>query len=78
MSGAVGINCKADSFSQLMMNMFKENWLKISFYDVETEMEIIKALEFSPNQIITKKPDTVRSILAEWNRNAPSSDIIPS
>ena len=78
MSGAVGINCKSDSFSELMMNMFKENWLKISFYDVETEMEIIKALGFSPNQIITKKPDTVRSILAEWNRNAPSSDIIPS
>lgn len=78
MSGAVGINCKSDSFSELMMNMFKENWLKISFYDVETEMEIIKALKFSPNQIITKNPDAVRSILAEWNRNAPSSDIIPS
>ncbi len=78
MSGAVGINCKADAFSELMMNMFKENWLKISFYDVETELEIIKALAFSPNQIITGNPQTVRSTLIEWNKNAPSSDIIPS
>lgn len=78
MSGAVGINCKADAFSELMMNMLKENWLKISFYDVETELEIIEALRFSPNQIITEKPQAVRSILTEWNANAPSSDIIPS
>lgn len=78
MSGAIGINCKADAFSELMMNMFKENWLKISFYNVETELEIIKALAFSPNQIITDNPQAVSSILLEWNKNAPSSDIIPS
>lgn len=78
MSGAIGINCKADGFSELMMNMLKENWMKISFYDVETELEIIKALEFSPNQIITNNPQAVRSILLDWNKNAPSSDIIPS
>lgn len=78
MSGAIGINCKADAFSELMMNMLKENWLKISFYDVETETDIIKALTYSPNQIITNDPQSVRSILIDWNKNAPSSDIIPS
>lgn len=77
-SGAVGINCKADAFSDILTSMFKENWLKISFYDVETELEIIEALRFSPNQIITETPQGVRSILTEWNANAPSSDIIPS
>ncbi len=75
-SGAIGINCSAKSFSEELTNAFKENWLKISFYDVETELEIIKALMFSPNQIITGDPQTVRSILTEWNANAPSSDII--
>ena len=58
--------------------VFKENWLKISFYDVETELEIIEALAFSPNQIITENPEAVYSILTEWNAKAPSSDIIPS
>ena len=77
-SGAVGINCKADSFSDILMSLFKENWLKISFYGVETEFDIIDALMFSPNQIITSNPQLVRSILIEWNANAPSSDIIPS
>lgn len=77
-SGAIGINCSADGFSEILKNMLKENWLKISFYDVETEMEIIKALEFSPNQIITGNPELVRSILTEWNAKAPSSDIIYS
>ena len=77
-SGAVGINCKADAFSDILSIMLKENWLKISFYDVETELEIIEALRFSPNQIISENPQLVRSILTEWNANAPSSDVIPS
>ncbi len=77
-SGAIGINCEADGFSDILSIMLKENWLKISFYNVETELEIIKALQFSPNQIISENPQLVRSILTEWNANAPSSDIIPS
>ena len=77
-SGAIGINCSADSFSEILSLVFKENWLKISFYDVNEEIDIIKALSFSPNQIITENPQDVRSVLTEWNANAPSSDIIPS
>ncbi len=77
-SGASGINCNPDGFSEILMRMLKENWLLISFHDVETEFEIINALEFSPNQIITKNPQLVRSILTEWNAKAPSSDIIYS
>ncbi len=77
-SGAIGINCEADAFSEILSAMFKENWLKISFYGVNKELDIIKALIFSPNQIITEHPQDVRSVLTEWNANAPSSDIIPS
>ncbi len=77
-SGAIGINCTSDRFSEMMSVMFKENWLKISFYDIETELEILKALKFSPNNIVTNNPQTVLSLLIEWNANAPSSDIIPS
>lgn len=75
-SGAMGINCSVDVFSTELENIFKENWLKISFFDVETEKDIIKAVSFSPNQIITSDPEGVRSLLTEWNANAPSSDII--
>ena len=74
-SGAMGINCSADNFSNTLASMIKESWLKISFYDVETELEIIDALKFSPNQIITRDPQLVRSILTEWNAKAPSSDL---
>ena len=74
-SGAIGINCSADNFSNTLASMIKESWLKISFYDVETELEIIAALRFSPNQIITRDPQLVRSILTEWNAKAPSSDL---
>lgn len=77
-SGAIGINCEADAFSEALAIMLKESWLKISFYGMDTELEIIEALAFSPNQIISENPQLVRSILTEWNANAPSSDIIPS
>lgn len=77
-SGAIGINCKADCFSEIFTNIFKENWLKISFYGAENEFDIINALKFSPNQIITSDPQLARSILIEWHANAPSSDIIYS
>lgn len=77
-SGAIGINCEADGFSEILSAILKENWLKISFYGVDEEIDIVKALIFAPNQIITEHPQDVRSLLTEWNANAPSSDIIPS
>ncbi|MBP3329512.1 MAG: hypothetical protein J6L89_01635 [Clostridia bacterium] len=77
-SGAIGINCDYDNFSDILSIMLKENWLKISFTGVENELDAIKALQYSPNQIIASNPEQVRSILIEWNANAPSSDIIIS
>lgn len=77
-SGAIGINCDVDTFSTELSNIFKENWLKISFYGVETELDMIEALVFAPNQVITSDPEAVRSLLTEWNAKAPSSDIINS
>lgn len=77
-SGAIGINCDYRTFSDLLSVMFKESWLKISLYGVETEFDAVKAVSYSPNQIISSRPDRVREILIEWNANAPSSDIIIS
>lgn len=77
-SGAIGINCDYSAFSDLMSVMFKESWLKISLHGVETEFDAVKAVTYSPNQIITSNPEQVRAILIEWNANAPSSDIIIS
>ncbi|MBE6784357.1 MAG: hypothetical protein E7536_10160 [Ruminococcaceae bacterium] len=75
-TGAIGINCKIDNFTHELSVMLKENWYKISFYDVEDELDIIKAISFYPNQIITSNPEYARLILIEWNAKAPSSDII--
>ncbi|MBQ7956451.1 MAG: hypothetical protein IJ279_00315 [Clostridia bacterium] len=77
-AGAIGINCDFNAFSPLFSSIFKENWLKISFYGVEDELDALKAVQYSPNQIIAEKPELVRAILTEWNANAPSSDIITS
>ncbi len=77
-SGAIGINCRPDNFTTELSTILKENWYKISFYGIEDEFDVINALKFSPNQIITPDIDMTRSILMEWNANAPSSDIIPS
>ena len=76
LSGAVGINCNVDGFSPEFSRFLKENWLKISFRDVEDELDIITAISYSPNQIITSNPEYTRSILIEWHAKAPSSDII--
>lgn len=75
-TGAIGINCKIDNFTMGLSTMLKENWYKISFYGVEDELDIIKAISFYPNQIITSNPEYARLILVEWHANAPSSDII--
>ncbi len=75
-AGGMGINCTSDSFSNIMRDIFKENWLKISFYGADSELEIIEALSYGPNQIITENPATANNILSEWSLNAPSSDII--
>lgn len=76
LSGAVGINCNVDGFSLEFSRFMKENWLKISFKDVEDELDIITAISYSPDQIITSNPEYARSILTEWHAKAPSSDII--
>lgn len=76
LSGAVGINCNVDGFSMEFSRFLKENWFKISFRDVEDELDIITAISYSPDQIITSNPEYALSILLEWHAKAPSSDII--
>ncbi len=76
--GGIGINCSIDTFSSELESIFKENWMKISLTDVETEFEIINALKYSPNQIITSNTESAYKILTEWNANAPSSDYVKS
>ena len=75
-AGGIGINCSFDTFSTVFESIFKENWLKISFYGADDDLDIIKALKYAPNQIITNNPQAVRQILNEWSLNAPSSDIV--
>lgn len=69
---AVGINCDVDGFSENLGNVLKENWLKISFKDVDEKLEMYKALSFSPDQIITPTPQETRELADEWNINAPN------
>ena len=69
---AIGINCEVEGFSERLGDFLKENWLKVSFVDVDNKAEMYKALMFSPDQIITPTPQEMREVVDEWNINAPN------
>ena len=70
-SCATGIVCEYDDITEDMLNTLKENWIKISFEEVNSNYEIIEALTFSPCRIKTEYPHKVYEIVENWKNNAP-------
>ena len=70
-SCATGIICEYDDISKDMLNTLKENWVKISFEDVNNDNEIINVLSYSPSRIKTQYPHKVYEIVQNWKTNAP-------
>lgn len=70
-SCATGIVCEYDDITEDMLNTLKENWIKISFEEVNSNYEIIESLTFSPCRIKTEYPHKVYEIVENWKNNAP-------
>lgn len=71
-SSAIGVICDVDSMSHQFDNMLYENWIKISFENLKSKKEYIKALAFSPNRIKTDKPYEVLELIHNWQDNSPT------
>lgn len=70
-SGAIGVECELDDMSPLFSDILKENWIKISFENVNSKNDCVKALLMSPGRIKTDKPYEVLEIVQNWQNNAP-------
>lgn len=70
-SGALGIICDYKNLSQQLHDILFENWLKISFDNINTKKQCVNALKASPNIIKTDKPYLVHEIAQKWQAQAP-------
>lgn len=70
-SFAVGLICDADEMSDLLAAILHENWIDISFENINSKHDCIKALKKSPKRIKTNKPYEVLEIVQTWQNEAP-------
>lgn len=62
-SGAIGINFNKDNATNELVEKFHENGLLVSIWTVNKKREIYKILSYSPDNITTRRPDSVTEIL---------------
>ena len=61
--GAVGINFSKKSASKKLVKAFHENGLLVSIWTANNEKEILHLLSLSPDNITTRRPDILKTIL---------------
>ena len=64
-SGAVGINFNKDSATKELVDTFHENDLLVSIWTVNEEKEMFKILYFAPDNITTRNPDVLKTLLTD-------------
>lgn len=64
-SGAVGINFNKDKASEKLVEAFHDNGLLVSIWTVNKEKDIYRILSYSPDNITTRNPDLLKSILSK-------------
>ncbi len=62
-SGAIGINFNKDNASKELVDAFHENGLLVSVWTVNKEDDMYKILYFAPDNITTRNPDVLKTIL---------------
>lgn len=70
-SESIGVICNVDNVSKLLCDILYENWISISFENVNTKTDCIKALKMNPTCIKTNKPYLVQEIVQKWQNEAP-------
>ncbi len=60
---AVGINMNKNNATKELVDFFRTNGLGVSLWTVNEEEEMLKYLSFSPDNITTRRPDTMQTLL---------------
>lgn len=61
--GAVGINFNKKSATKKLVELFQENGLLVSIWTANNEKDILRLLSLSPDNITTRRPDIIKTIL---------------
>ena len=62
-AGAIGINFKYTGATKELVEIFRENGLLVSIWTVNSKFRMKKILSFLPDNITTRKPDKLSSIV---------------
>lgn len=65
-AGAIGINFGYKYASKELVDTFRENGLLVSIYTVNDEYNMYKILSFAPDNITTRNPDKLSSIVKKY------------
>ena len=63
--GAVGINFNKVKATQELVDIFHENGLLVSIWTVNEEKDMFKILYFAPDNITTRNPDVLKTLLTD-------------
>lgn len=65
-TGAVGINCNYKYASSQLSNLLHKKGYKLSVWTVDTERKAKKMLVIKPDNITTRNPDMIKSVIENW------------
>ncbi len=68
--GALGLNCSSKYISKTLVETVHSYGMLISVYGVEKELDMYRLLELGVDNITTKNPDTLYSIVSKIQANA--------
>ncbi len=62
-SGAIGINFNKNNASKALVDTFRANGLLVSIWTVNSEYDMYRIISYAPDNITTRNPDVLRSII---------------
>ena len=67
-TGAVGINCNYKFAGSQLSNLLHKKGYKLSVWTVDSERSAKKMLVIKPDNITTKDPDMINSVINNWGK----------
>jgi glycerophosphoryl diester phosphodiesterase len=67
-TGAVGINCNYKYAGSQLSNFLHKKGYKLSVWTVDSERKAKKMLAIKPDNITTKKPETIEKVINNWGK----------
>lgn len=67
-TGAVGINCNYKYAGSQLSNLLHKKGYKLSVWTIDTERTAKKMLVIKPDNITTKDPEMIKSVIDNWGK----------